>query len=185
MSDEVWRVFWAVPVAVNISKQWPIATYKKVLVGDWQWHLPVQRHLTLCFCAQAPVAKIDAAAEQLARTLGAMPYFTVVLTQCAVVGGETARHWGLMGAASTALNQLHQMITQQMLAVGLPIDQQAFLPHVTLAHRPAGGVPCAAVSLDTPIALLVDQVCLYRSHVGGQGAYERLLCLPLLDGGGC
>ena len=79
---------------------------------------------------------------------------------------------------------LHDKIDRALVRAGIPPEQRAFLPHVTLARfsRTSAPPPDIASSLPPPpgTAFPVTSFALYESHLGSEGAiYETIARYPL------
>lgn len=72
---------------------------------------------------------------------------------------------------SDRLAALHAALAGALVRLGLPVEQRAFRPHVTLARRAAGARPDAGVP---PVHWAVQGYCLVQSADG----YRRLVDYP-------
>ena len=123
---------------------WPDAAARHALaewMARWQWPerarvVPVERlHLTLHFIGAVPAGRLPALRSGLA-----VPAEPVELAF-----GRVAR-WprGLVVLEPTgvdsALQALHERLAQALHALDLPVQPQAYKPHVTLARQAAGAI---------------------------------------------
>jgi len=92
--------------------------------------------------------------------------------------------WIAAGPADR-LAALHRKVDRVLVRLGLPPEQRAFVPHITLARfGRRGGDPAAFLSTP-PLAVTapVTDFTLYESHLGPDGAlYEPIARYPLHDG---
>jgi 2'-5' RNA ligase len=138
-----------------------------------RWQSEDQLHLTLRFIGEVDRHR----AEDVAAALGAIhhPAFSVALD--GVGQFERKGRIDALWAAVTPhapLKLLHNKIDHALVRVGLPADQRAYLPHITLARflRGSGAVgpTTGAPTLMAGAPETVREFCLYESTLGNQGA---------------
>ena len=72
---------------------------------------------------------------------------------------------------SEALNALAEQARRSLAEADVPFDPQPFNPHITLARKPVIPDGLNLSQIETPrAAMLVNDVCLYRSEPGENGA---------------
>ena len=104
---------------------------------DARWVKPESLHVTLKFIGEQP----DAAVEKIKQALGAV---TAATTEINFRGygffptTKSARVFWIGMEAGTPLAALAATIDEKMAALGIPKEDRAFSPHLTLA-RAAGG----------------------------------------------
>lgn len=110
--------------------------------GAWRWNADARRyapadwHVTVHFLGAVPRARLDELRAQLA----------VPFTPFELRFGEPQR-WPhglavlLPMAVPPALQQLHDALGRRLRALGLPTDERAYRPHLTLARHAETAVP--------------------------------------------
>ncbi|MDF1480563.1 RNA 2',3'-cyclic phosphodiesterase [Extensimonas sp. H3M7-6] len=117
---------------------------------------PQQIHLTLHFLGAVPRQRLPALVEGLR-----VPFapFDLALRRC--------ERWprGMLVALPDelppALKALHAALSAALQCQGLPVEQRAFRPHITLARRYDGPVPAPLAS---PVRWHVSRYALVESH---------------------
>lgn len=135
---------------------WPSAQVREQLaahVAQWQWpasarvYAPEDWHLTLHFIGPVPRERLPQLLHDLHAPLlpfqlrldrpEAWPQGLAVLTPSEVPPSLTA---------------LHGQLQQRLLAHGLPVQERAFRPHVTLARRATGAqAPTTPLAVGWPV----------------------------------
>lgn len=153
-------------------------------VAGARWQDDEQLHLTLRYIGEVerPVAEDVAAA--LSRVASPAPRMRLSAV------GRFAGHGGALWAGVAprdALSHLHRKVDQACVAAGLPPEQRAYLPHITLARLPRSlmGSPAIDNWLALHAALssgawTAGHLVLYESHLGRDGArYDAVARWPL------
>jgi 2'-5' RNA ligase len=136
-------------------------------------------HVTLAFIGEIPEEWLERAVAAVDRAASTAPGGT---TARVAGGGRFGRGrftiiWAGVGGD---LGPLRRAAVQGLRSRRLPFDAARFHPHLTLA-RPGDKVPVEVVAAD--VAALagyegpqwtVDQIALYRSHLGPKPWYESL-----------
>lgn len=174
------------PTARLFLALWPSARVREQLaahVSQWQWpagarvYAADDWHLTLHFIGAVPRERLPQLLHDLHAPLlpfelqldqpQAWPQGLAVLTPSEV---------------PPALLALHEQLRQRLLAHGLPVEERAFRPHVTLARRATNAMaPSAPLAVRWPVQdyVLVEstphQALRYRVlwRHGGQAACIR------------
>lgn len=161
-----------------VAIQPPQAIREKLLaamggVSHARWQSDEQLHLTLRFIGEAD----RHLAADIAAALGTIhhPRFTLSLDRIGQFDrrGRIESLW--VGVTpQTAVEGLKRKVDQALLRVGIPPEQRAYLPHITLARfsrRPGDLSDFAARSghLAAP-PFAVDHFLLYESHLAQDGA---------------
>jgi 2'-5' RNA ligase len=148
-----------------------------------RWQSDEQLHLTLRF-----IGEVDRhAAADIGAAMGMIHHsrFTLSLDRIGQFDkrGRTDALWvGITPYA--AVEALKRKIDQALLRVGVPPEQRAYLPHITLARfsRNAGDISDFAARSGqlAGATFTVDHFILYESHLATDGAaYVPLARFPL------
>ena len=144
-----------------------------------RWLSPENLHLTLAFVGQRPDPE---------GVFNALPKpeepFDIALSHPGVFPEADVLWAGT--APSRALDSLARRVRDGLSEAGIPFDQRAFVPHITLARKPR--VP-EGVRLNgwqvPPAAMTVREVCLYKSERGENGmVYTVIGSVPGKAGSG-
>jgi 2'-5' RNA ligase len=148
--------------------------------GALRWVEPERLHLTLQFLAHAPVERLAELAALGARVAAAEPGFVVGF------GGldafpELRRArvlWLGVRAGAEPLARLAAALGAGLAALGLPVEERAFTPHLTLARsrEPRACQPLAERASALPeLGFRVHELVLYESELGaGPARYVPL-----------
>lgn len=154
-----------------------------------RWQDGEQLHLTLRYIDDVEPRRVDDVADALAR-VDAPP---VTLAACGVgvfdKGGRANALW--VGVAPAApLAALHRKLDRALVQLGLPPEERAYLPHVTVARlaRGAGAAPKIAAwqARHAGIAsapATVSHFALFESVRGPAGSEYQMVGRWPLDGG--
>lgn len=143
-----------------------------------RWQNEGQLHLTLRFIGEVDRHR----AEDIAAALGAIGSAPIDLTLNSVGmferRGRVDALWAGV-APHDALKALHNRIDRACLAVGVPPDQRAYLPHITLARlNRSSGPPDDFLSLHAGLSsapFTITQFGLFESELGREGAVYHLV----------
>lgn len=142
-------------------------------------------HLTLRFIGGAPPDAAPALGEAVVRAAEGVAPFDLSLAGAGVFPPRGAPRvlWVGVGGALDALTGLRDRVEDALAEVGIPNDERAFAPHVTLARinarlsrDEAQALRGFVASLDVrPVPFAVEEVGLYHSDLLPTGAvYTRL-----------
>ena len=145
-------------------------------VAGARWQDDAQLHLTLRYIGDLPAR----AAEEVALALTTIraPAPEVALAGVGWFAGERAGPALWAGVAPhDALAALHRKLDRALVALGLPAEGRAYLPHITLA-RCARSVPVPEAFLATHAGLSsppfrMDALIPYESLRGQGGAHYQ------------
>ncbi|MFZ5707801.1 MAG: RNA 2',3'-cyclic phosphodiesterase [Pseudomonadota bacterium] len=148
-----------------------------------RWQADEHLHVTLRF-----IGEVDRhAAADVVAALGAVrhPPLDLQLSEigCFDRKGRIDAIWVGIGPDGP-IRTLHLAVGQALQRVGIPPDQRAFVPHVTIARfsrtsAPSAPLPVASLT-PPPIAARFDHFLLYESHLGSAGStYEMVERYPL------
>lgn len=149
-----------------------------------RWQSDEQLHLTLRFIGEVDRHR----AEDIAAALGALhaPSIAARIMGTSLFERQGRPHMIWAGVApAEPVAALHRKVDQLLARVGVPADDRAFVPHITLARlgRQTGPVaPFLTQSGDlTTPPFLFDHVILYESEMGHGGSrYHPVARYPLV-----
>lgn len=153
-------------------------------IAGARWQDDARLHLTLRFIGQVDRRHADDIAAALTAIRGPRPCIAIE----GVGAFETKRRVTSLWAAvppDAALDRLRRSIDRALVHTGLPPDDRAFRPHITLARLPrlsASVDPwvAEAAGLRAP-ATVLGGFRLYESHLGAGGAVYRVVADYALD----
>lgn len=149
-----------------------------------RWQSDDQLHLTLRFIGEVDRHR----AEDIAAALGALHASSIAArimgTSLFERQGRPHMIWAGVAPAEPVA-ALHRKVDQLLARVGVPADDRAFVPHITLArlgHQTGPVAPFLAQSGDlTTPPFLFDHVILYESEMGHGGSrYHPVARYPLV-----
>jgi RNA 2',3'-cyclic 3'-phosphodiesterase len=151
---------------------WPDAAQRAALAARrdaWEWppgaalvHAD-KLHVTLHFLGQVPAERVEAVRGGIALP---MTPFELTLREPRVWHGGIAV---LEADAPPALLDLHVRLGLALDALGLPVEQRPYRPHVTLARKARGAVAPGAA----PVAWPVRDYALVVSAGGEYAVMQR------------
>jgi 2'-5' RNA ligase len=135
-------------------------------------------HLTLAFHGAVARDLVPAVGEAVVAVSAGRRRFDLVLTGAGTFGSPRRPRvlWAAVGGQLEALTSAHTDLVAALHALGLPGEDRAFHPHVTLARarNPRGdpGLAAAARALaDRPFGRqAVSELVLFESRLGPGGA---------------
>ena len=137
-------------------------------------------HVTLAFLGEMEGTRVPAVEAALIRACEGHTPFDVRLTE---LGHFGKRHdavlWqGFDVAGAEAFAALARDVRAELRAAGLPFDNKAFRPHVTLMR--AADVSRGTLPMPCTDASTVDTVTLFKSDLSGKRpVYTPLACVDL------
>jgi len=146
-----------------------------------KWVKPEHAHLTLVFIGNVEDARVPAVVEAIAADI-ALPAFDATFEGGGAFPPRGAPRvlWIGVGTGARDLVELQRVIASRVAALGLPIEDRAFHPHLTLARwresRPADRSRALAVAAQGVVARAhVDGATLFQSRLSPSGpAYTAL-----------
>ncbi|MDQ0917157.1 RNA 2',3'-cyclic phosphodiesterase [Paenibacillus sp. V4I5] len=188
-ASEMYRLFVGIQLPQDVQRVLDIwkDSIQKVLPFQ-KWTHPQDVHVTLSFLGDASAETAEALAADLRQLAAAALPLTLHAEGLGVFGPPAAPSilWAGLAGDLDALAALQREVAGVCARHGFPAEARAYRPHLTLARRyrtaagpfkrsalaaagaPAGGWP----------AWRVEDIVLYRSHLGRQPAYEPLNVLP-------
>lgn len=148
-----------------------------------RWQNDDQLHLTLRFIGEVDRHR----AEDVAAVLGGVrhPAFDLKLDGIGSFDrrGRIDNIWAGV-TPHPPVRSLHAAITSALGRVGIPAEQRAFVPHITLARLTRGPASPAALPIDRiwprPVEARFEHFILYESELGTSGAsYSAIGRYPL------
>ena len=142
-------------------------------------------HLTLRFIGSTPPDAAPALGEAVARAAAGVAAFELSLAEAGVFPPRGAPRvlWVGVGGALDVLTGLRDSVEDALASAGIPNDDHAFAPHVTLARvntrlsrDESQALRESVAALDVhPVPFAVEEVGLYHSDLLPTGAvYTRL-----------
>ena len=189
MSDETARTF----VAILPSAQLHRACADVAAAGRGlpvRWVRPASVHLTLKFLGDVWVNGVPAIHQALRQAAAGLPPFSIAARGLGCFPNATRPRvlWMGLDDAQGELLELHRRIEPTLAALGMPLEERPFRPHLTLARARATRV---GRELDAFLNeyrnhtfghLVVSQVHLMRSDLHAKGAFHTRLHSVTLQG---
>ncbi|MCY9658024.1 RNA 2',3'-cyclic phosphodiesterase [Paenibacillus anseongense] len=153
-----------------------------------KWTHPQDVHVTLSFLGDASAEKAQALAHDLRQLAAAALPLTLHADGLGVFGPPAAPSvlWAGVAGDLDALAALQREVAGACARQGFPAEARAYRPHLTLARRyRLAAEPFSRASLAGAPSLpawRVEDIVLYRSHLGRQPSYEPLGVFPLGPG---
>ena len=184
-ASEKYRLFVGIQLPQDVQRvldTWK-GSIQKVLPFQ-KWTHPQDVHVTLSFLGDASAETADALSADLRQLAAAAQPLTLHAESLGVFGPPAVPSilWAGLTGDLDALAALQREVAGVCARHGFPAEARAYRPHLTLARRyrtaagpfkrsalatagaPAGGWP----------VWQVEDIVLYRSHLGRQPAYEPL-----------
>jgi 2'-5' RNA ligase len=143
--------------------------------GVLKWVKPEHSHLTLVFLGEVAEARVTGVVETVGCEVAGMP-FEITLESFGVFPprGTPRVLWIGVGAGTAPLADLQREIARRIAALGVPLEDRPFHPHLTLARwrvsRPADRDRTLKASPRGVIArATVGGATLYQSHLSSSG----------------
>jgi RNA 2',3'-cyclic 3'-phosphodiesterase len=149
--------------------------------GDLRWSRPEGLHITLKFLGEVPGERVDVVKTQL-QALPPQPPVAVRIAGSGFFPNERAPRVLWLGIeAEPELARLAAVIDQSMSAVGVPKEDRAYNPHLTLARlRSTDGIAPIREMLERRAPLdfgsfIAREFSLYESRLApGGSVYTKL-----------
>jgi RNA 2',3'-cyclic 3'-phosphodiesterase len=140
-----------------------------------KWVKPEHAHLTLVFIGNVDDARVPAVIDAVAADIN-LPAFAATFEGAGAFPPRGAPRvlWIGVGSGARELVELQRVIASRIAALGLPIDDRAFHPHLTLARwresRPVDRSRALAVAPRGAVARAhIDGATLYQSRLSPSG----------------
>jgi 2'-5' RNA ligase len=189
--SDVIRCFVAVDLSPEVRAAIAaVTTELREAGGDVRWVEAGNLHVTLKFLGHLPQPEVASVRAALADAARRLPPFTVRAAGLGMFPSAARARVVWAGLDAPELCRLADAVDGALAAVGFRREPRAFTPHVTIGRvRSARGwselLQRMAAHDDTEFGVSrVDEIVLYRSDLGSQGArYTAIDRLPL-DGTG-
>ena len=153
-----------------------------------KWVKPEHAHLTLVFIGNVDDARVPAVIDAVAADIN-LPAFVATFEGAGAFPPRGAPRvlWIGVGSGARELVELQRVIASRIAALGLPIDDRAFHPHLTLARwresRPVDRSRALAVAPRGAVARAhIDGATLYQSRLSPAGPSYTALARATLTG---
>jgi 2'-5' RNA ligase len=156
--------------------------------ADVRW-VPVGNiHLTLKFFGNVPEAEVDTLAQAAREVAKDQAPFNLTVTQAGAFPNTRSPRviWLGMGGEVVPLTQFYYRLEKAFVALGHPLEDRAFNPHLTLGRvrSPKGRERLSKMLQELPglngPPFLVREIVLFQSNLSPQGAtYTPLKVIPL------
>jgi 2'-5' RNA ligase len=140
------------------------------------WVSPDRVHVTLHFIGELTESRVGELATAVKRPLEVAP-FDLALGGLGLFPprGRPRVLWVGVERGGAGLGQVHEEMAKRLVALGLPVEERAFSPHVTLARfREPGPMAVRSVIESAGPSHIgtsrVTSVTLYQSRLGAGGA---------------
>ncbi|NOU88928.1 RNA 2',3'-cyclic phosphodiesterase [Paenibacillus sp. LMG 31460] len=188
-ASETYRLFVGIQLPQDVQRELEIWKDSIQNVLPFQkWTHPQDVHVTLSFLGDASAETAEALAADLRQLAAAALPLTLHAEGLGVFGPPAAPSilWAGLAGDLDALAALQREVAGVCARHGFPAEARAYRPHLTLARRyrtaagPFKRSALAAVGAPTGgwPAWQVEDIVLYRSHLGRQPAYEPLGVFP-------
>jgi 2'-5' RNA ligase len=154
--------------------------------GSLRWMRPDHSHLTLVFLGDVGDAHVQAVAEAIGRGVDA-PAFDIVFEGVGAFPPQGAPRvlWIGVGDGATPLIALQREFANRMSALGLPLEDRGFHPHLTLARwrdsRPGDRARALAHARQGAMARArIAGSTLYQSRLSSSGPSYTVLARATL-----
>jgi 2'-5' RNA ligase len=153
--------------------------------GEPHWTAPARWHLTLLFLGSVPDDRLPDVATAAAPALAGTPPLTLRLAGGGRFGSLRRPQvvWTGLDGDVAALVELAERLRGAVHALGLPVEDRPFRPHLTLGRwrpgRPADGTLSHRLTGYRGPAWSVTQVRLLESHLGPAPRYDTVAAWPL------
>ena len=148
--------------------------------GGPRWTPPSRWHLTLLFLGDVPADRLAPLTDAVAPVVAATPPLSLQLAGGGRFGPRRrpAVCWVGLDGDVVGLTDLAVRLAAAARALGLPVEDRPFRPHLTVGRwrsgRPAdGNLPERLAGYAGP-AWPVAEVVLLRSHLGREPGYEQV-----------
>jgi RNA 2',3'-cyclic 3'-phosphodiesterase len=153
-----------------------------------KWVKPEHAHLTLVFIGNVEDACVPVVVEAFAADVD-MPAFDAVFESAGVFPprGVPRVLWVGVGSGARELVDLQRVLAARVAGLGLPIEDRAFHPHLTLARwrgsrNPDRGRALAAAPRGVVARAHLDSATLYQSRLSPAGPTYTALARANLTG---
>lgn len=157
--------------------------------GRLRWVKPDHAHLTLVFLGDVEDARVPAVVDAIGRDIDATA-FDIALEGAGVFPPRGAPRvlWLGLGRGARELIDLQHVLARRVAALGIPVEDRPFHPHLTLARWRESRTSdrqraLAAAPAGTVARARVDGATLYQSRLSPSGPSYTALARATLAGG--
>ncbi|TDG00502.1 RNA 2',3'-cyclic phosphodiesterase [Paenibacillus piri] len=148
-------------------------------------------HITLKFLGETETVAVSAISSLMRGLAAASSPLALSLQRFGTFGKPSAPSilWIGVGGDMDALRHLHAQSEKAMESAGFAPDNRSYSPHLTVARNYAGAAAFSKAGLASAEQMLaahstgmhwtVEQIILYRSHLGRTPMYEAVDRFPL------
>lgn len=167
------RVFVGIPIELNqATKLLELqAKLKQQLPGPFTPTKPEKLHLTLHFLGKVAHEKMMSLIQSLSLLQQAS--VLVNIKSVGLLGRGDRRAVVLFIEKTTGLMRLHQKTTDILQKVGIPIEDRAYRPHITLGYLQSEVLSELNIDLVSQV-IQGEQLVVYNSLLNSGGDYEHL-----------
>ena len=189
MPDERLRAFVAIKPTADLHRACAdVAAAGRML--PMRWARPASVHLTLKFLGDVRTDAVPAIHQALQRAMEGLAPFRVVVRGLGCFPNATRPRvlWVGLDDPQHELQQLQHRVESAFAALGIPLAERLFYPHLTLARarrtRPGRELDAflSAYKDHTFGHLVVSQIHLMRSDLHAKGAVHTVLHSVALQG---
>lgn len=146
-----------------------------------RWVRPGALHLTLKFCGEISVERLELFSERLGTEISGSGPFSLGFEKNGFFSrnGVPSVLWGGVTGDTVALGSLFGKVEQASSSIGIPRERRSFSPHLTLARiRAAGDLPRSWIQAGPPGNPVwgtweVREVTLMESELRSEGPIYR------------
>ncbi len=119
----------------------------RTIAPQVKWIKPDNLHITLKFLGETDAVKLSLIEQSLAKVKMAQPIVLTLRVPAVMIHGKDPRMIWMEIRSSPSLNTLVAELENQMVKLGFPKENRAFVPHLTLARVPRSAPPWTVVPL--------------------------------------
>ena len=170
------RVFIGIPVDIRAQQHInDLLRPLKKSRGDIRWVPEINRHLTLAFLGNVPVAEVDILMGLFDETYGQEKYFPYKLSMLTRFPGLTGRIIALTGEPDRSMDNLFQITSRFLQSNRQSIDRREFRSHVTVGRLKRAKQVKTTFDRQTKIHLEIGRIVLYQSTLTESGPIYSVL----------
>jgi RNA 2',3'-cyclic 3'-phosphodiesterase len=171
------RLFFAVELPSDV--QAALGRLRPGESGDYRWVEPAMLHVTLAFLGQQPAERLEALRDIGRAAASAAQPGLLRLGDAGSFGPRNAPRvlWvGLAGDVQRLLD-LQADLSARLRAIGIPLEERSFSPHITLARRRDSAKPGTPLQPGSPerAAFRLHALTLFESRLSPRGATYTVL----------